>query len=60
LFGYVGRDFTAKDIKAEAPYAISKYGKEYDTSATRLLFERNLRRHERLVGTVTDKFKTKI
>lgn len=32
---------TAKEIKAEAPYAISKYGKEFGTPATRLLFERH-------------------
>jgi hypothetical protein len=42
LFASVVREFTAKEIKAEAPYAISKYGKEYDTSATRLLFDRHL------------------
>ena len=35
---------TAKENKAGAPYAISKYGKEYGTPATRLLFDHHLTR----------------
>ena len=45
---------TAKGVKAEVPYAVSRYGKEYGTPATRLLFECTIGIRMVTVRTVSD------
>jgi hypothetical protein len=49
-----------KEVKAGAPYVFSRYGKEYGTPATRLLFERTLGADIWVVGTITHRFDRKL
>ena len=61
MFGCVNTNGPrVRKIKAGAPYVFSRYGKEYGTPATRLLFEGTIEVSGRCVRTVSDILKNKV